>query len=154
MNRHLEGPLSHDCMQGSENTGSNKTSNLKMSKFKRAFIKGGMGRASDDNDWDSGMGIRHSTEGGTKQEPLVSISPPNPQDPHLDTLYPTQQTLPGIAFYCAFSFTEDAHLRLAHIPLFISCTASNRSRKDRSLIKDMKPDGCWRGLFVYFAVSN
>lgn len=78
-NPRLEGPLSHDCMQDSENPGSNKTSNLKMCKFKRAFIKGGVGRASDDNDWDSGMGIRHSTEGGTKQEPLVSISPPNPK---------------------------------------------------------------------------
>lgn len=79
VNRHLECSLAYDRMQGSENTGSNKTSNLKVSKFKRPFIKDGMGRASNDNDWDSGMGIRHSTEGGTKQEPLVSVSPPNPK---------------------------------------------------------------------------
>lgn len=81
VNPHLEGPLSHDYMQGSENTGSNTTSNLKMSKFKRAFTKSGIGRALNDNDWDSGKGIRHSTEGGMNQEPLVSISPPNPKVP-------------------------------------------------------------------------
>jgi len=38
VNPHLEGPLSPDCMQSSENAGSNKKSNLK-SKVKRSFSK-------------------------------------------------------------------------------------------------------------------
>lgn len=67
VNPHLEGPPSHDCMQGSENTGSKQTSDLKMPKFKKAFTKGGMERASGDNDRNSGMGIGHSTEEGTKK---------------------------------------------------------------------------------------
>lgn len=41
-----------------------------------------MSRVSNDNDWNSRMGIRHSTksvaEGATKQ-PLVQVSPPNPK---------------------------------------------------------------------------
>lgn len=42
-----------------------------------------MSRASNDNDWNSSMGIRHSmmsvAEGTTKQEPLVQVSPSNPK---------------------------------------------------------------------------
>lgn len=124
-NPHLEAPLSRDCMQGNENTGSNQTSDLKMSKFKKAFTKGGMERASSDNDWDSGTGIEHSTEEGTKKEPLISISPPNPKI--LTLTHCTLYNRLSMAFYCAFSSTEDAHLRPAHTPLFILRTASEKT---------------------------